>query len=91
MQKRNARWSEEALDETPRGPSRTQLAAGDKDGGVADSAEVNSKQDGNGCTGMPRCPIPANMFKSPQTYPNSVTAATLPYPFSIPFTVIIVV
>ena len=45
----------------PRGlplPSRTPLAAGGKDGGMADGTAVHSQRDGNECTGMAVCPLP---------------------------------
>ena len=62
VRKRNARRSEEALEDTLEGfpyPSCTPLAAGDKYGGMADGAAVKSKRDRTGCAGMARCLIPA--------------------------------
>ena len=48
-------------------PSRMPPAAGEKYGGMADGAAVNSKWYGTGCAGMARCPIPAIRPKSPIT------------------------
>ena len=47
-------------------PSHTPLVEGDEDGGVADDAAVDSKQDGTGCAIMARCPLPTICTRSPR-------------------------
>ena len=59
MQKHNARWSEKALAETLVGVLVQVTHGGDKDGGMDDGSDINSKRDITGSAGMLRLRIPA--------------------------------